>query len=154
MTFITHAAYTRYLMPVNISEGIIYPESGEGSPAKMEYARNADSRSNLLDYNVNLNADLTRGFSLNAYATLGYSNISASSLYGNSESLRIDNSYRENNLKGIAFLTISKNSLPDTASIFYHLVGILRQSPLRGRRRDRLRQEQSRGPDVIFIFHT
>ena len=109
VTFITHAAYTRYLMPVNISEGIIYPESGEGSPAKMEYARNADSRSNLLDYNVNLNADLTRGFSLNAYATLGYSNISASSLYGNSESLRIDNSYRENNLKGIAFLTISKN---------------------------------------------
>lgn len=109
VTFITHAAYTRYLMPVNISEGIIYPETGEGFPMEMEYGRHSDSRSNLLDYNADLNADLTHGFSLNAHATLGYSNIHSSSLYGNSESLRIDNSYRENNLKGDACLTLSKN---------------------------------------------
>ncbi len=107
VTFITHAAYTRSLNPVNIREGLIYPEAGGGS--LMEYGRHSDSKSNLLDYNAYLNVDLTRGFSLNAHATIGYANIAASSLYGNSESLRIDNSYRENNLKSYANLKLSKN---------------------------------------------
>ena len=107
VTFITHAAYTRSLRPVSIRDGVIYPETGNGTP--IEYSRNSDNKSHLLNYNANLTVDLSRGFSLNANATLGYSNIAATSLYDNSESLRIDNSYHENNLKSHADLMLSKD---------------------------------------------